>query len=167
MPENRRGAYLGFLQQWTHNINLLRFFLGDTGGKSRVVHAHLDRDGMTGVTILEVNGTRAVLESGYSKCHGWDEHTQIYFEGGWLKTQAPPLVQKEVPASVEIYRAAHGAEPPRLVQEYAAPSWAYREEAKDFLACVRSGAAFRSSAEDTLHDVRIIEEIYRQVIASS
>ena len=167
LPENRRNAYLGFLQQWTHNINLLRFFLGDTGGKSRVIHTNLDQDGMTGITILDINGTRAVLESGYAQFHSWDEHTQIYFEGGWLKTNAPPLMQKELPASVEIYRAARDGQPPSLAHEFAAPGWSYREEAKTFLASVRSGAAFSSSAEDTLHDVRLIEDIYRQVIASS
>jgi predicted dehydrogenase len=34
------------------------------------------------------------------------------------------------------------------------------------LACVRSGEAFRSSAADTLNDVRIFEDIYRQVAAT-
>ena len=166
LPADCRSSYLGYLQQWTHNINLLRFFLGDNGGKTRLVQAHLDPDGMTGLTILEINGTRAVIESGLTKFHGWEEHTQIYFEGGWLKTAAPPLVQKEVPATVEIYRAKHEDHPPSIVQEFPAPSWSYREEAKYFLASIRSGEAFRSSAEDTLNDVRIIEDIYRQVVAS-
>jgi len=82
LPKEWQSGYLGFLQQWTHNINLLRFFLDDTGGKSRLVHTDLDKDGMTGVTTFEINGTRAILESGYTKFHGWDEHTQIYFDGG-------------------------------------------------------------------------------------
>ncbi len=166
LPADRRPSYLGFLQQWTHNINLLRFFLGDDGGKTRLVQAHLDPDGMTGLTVLEINGTRAVIESGMTKFDGWDEHTQIYFEGGWLKTSAPPLVQKEIPASVEIYRSNHDGCPASIVQELPTPSWSYREEAKHFLACIRSGEAFRSSAEDTLNDVRIFEDIYRQVTAS-
>jgi predicted dehydrogenase len=166
LPKEWHSGYLGFLQQWTHNINLLRFFLDDTGGKSRLLHTDLDKDGMTGVTIFEINGTRAVLESGYTKFHGWDEHTQIYFDGGWLKTQAPPLVQKEVPASVEVYRCESNGLPPSIAQEMCAPSWSYREEARHFLACIRSGEAFRSSAEDTLHDVRLYEDIYRAVIAA-
>lgn len=166
LPADFRSPYLNFLQQWTHNVNLLRFFLGDTGGQTRLVQAHLDPDGMTGLTVLDISGTRAVVESGYTKFHGWEEHTQIYFEGGWLKTNAPPLMQKEVAASVEIYRAGGEDLPPRTVEEFAAPSWSYREEAKHFLACVRSGEAFRSSAEDTLNDVRLFEEIYRQFIAS-
>jgi predicted dehydrogenase len=166
LPAELRSPYLDFLQQWTHNINLLRFFLGDDGGKTKLIQTHLDPDGMTGLTIFEINGTRAVVESGYMKFHGWDEHTQIYFQGGWLKTGAPPLVQKELPASVEIYRAASEDRPASLVQEFATPTWSYREEAKQFLACVRSGEAFSSSAEDTLNDVQIFEDIYRQVAAS-
>jgi predicted dehydrogenase len=162
LPEKHQNAYLGFLQQWTHNINLLRFFLGDDGGKTRLVQTILSDDGMTGLTILEINGTRAVIESGYTKFHGWDEHTQIYFDGGWLKTDAPPLMAKEVPATVEVYRAAHGDRPASFTREMAAPAWSYREEAKHFLDCIRSGEPFRSSAEDTLNDVRIFEEIYRQ-----
>jgi predicted dehydrogenase len=166
LPAELHSPYLDFLQQWTHNINLLRFFLGDDGGKTKLVQACLDRDGMTGLTVLEINGVRAVVESGNSKFHGWEEHTQIYFERGWLKTGAPPLVQKNVPASVEIYRTLSAECPASLTQEFPAPTWSYREEAKHFLACVRSGEAFRSSAEDTLNDVRIFEEIYRQVAAT-
>jgi predicted dehydrogenase len=165
MSPDQHGPYLNFLQQWTHNVNLLRFFLGDDGGKTKLVQAHLDSDGMTGITVLDINGTRAVVESAYMKYHGWDEHTQIYFEGGWLKTNAPPLVAKEIPATVEIYRGGEGDRPPRLTQEFAKASWSYREEAKEFLKRVRSGEPFPSSAEDTLNDVRIFEEIYRQYLA--
>ena len=164
LPEKWQGSYLGYLQQWTHNLNLLRFFLGDEGGTARVESVHLDPDGMTGVVVLTVNGTRAVLESAGTRYHGWEEQTQIYFEGGWLKTQAPPLMAKETPATVEVYLAAREGRAPQFEQQIPPPGWSYREEAKHFLQCVRSGEPFRSSAADTLHDVRLIEEIYRQLI---
>jgi predicted dehydrogenase len=167
LPKQHQGSYLGFLQQWTHNINLLRFFLGDSGGKTKLVNVDLDKDGMTGLTILEINGTRAVVESAYTQFHGWDEHTQIYFEGGWLKTNAPALMQKEVPASVEIYRGQGENKPASLTEEFATPSWSYREEAKAFLASVRSGGPIPSTAEDTLNDVRLFEEIYREYLATT
>jgi predicted dehydrogenase len=161
MPAQWYQPYLGYLQQWTHNVNLLRWFLDDTAGAAKVVSVCLDKDGMTGVVVLDINGTRAIVESAYTKFHAWEEQTQIYFQGGYLKTQAPPLMQKEVSATVEIYRAGKDDQPPQLVQEFARPSWSYREEAKHFLACVRSGQPFGSSAEDTLADVRIFEDIYR------
>ena len=164
LPEKHHNSYLGYLQQWTHNVNLLRYFLGDSDGTAKVKSVQLDSDGMTGVVVLEIDGTRAIVESAYTKFHGWEEHTQIYFERGWLRTQAPALMQKEVPATVEIYRAGKEGQAPCLSNEFPEPSWSYREEARHFLACVRSGDPFRSSAEDTLNDVRLFEDIYRQYV---
>lgn len=165
LPERWRSAYLGYLQQWTHNVNLLRFFLGDADGKACVTSVQLDADGMTGLVVLDIGGTRAVVESGYTDFHGWEEHTQIYFKGGWLRTQAPALMQKETSATLEVYRAGRDGNPARLTQEFAPPAWSYREEAKHFLAHVRSGAPFHSSAEDTRHDVRLFEDIYKEFVA--
>ena len=168
IPLKWREPYLGYLQQWTHNVNLLRFLLGDDGGKTKIVSVDLDSsDGMTGIVVLNINGTRAVVESAYTRYHAWEEHTQVYFRNGWLKTQAPGLMQKEIAATVEVYRAASDEQPARLTEEFAAPGWSYREEAKHFLACVRSGEPFRSSAEDTYHDVKMFEEIYRIFVAGA
>ena len=166
LPEKWRKPYVDYLQQWTHNLNLLRFFLGDEGGRTAVKSVQLDSDGLTGLVVLEVNGARAVIESGYTNFHGWDEHTQLYFKNGWLRPGAPPLTQKETPATAEVYRAAADGKPPQLTHEFATPCWAYREEAKHFLECVRTGAPFRSSAADTLNDVRLFEEIYREFVAA-
>jgi predicted dehydrogenase len=164
LPAKWHEPYLGYLQQWTHNLNLLRFLLGDTGGLTKVQAVQLDADGMTGIVVLEINGVRAVVESAYTKFHGWEEHTQIYFQGGWLRTAAPPLMHKETPATVEIYRAGDTGRAPQHITEIAPAAWSYREEARNFLACVRSGEPFRSSAEDTLHDVRLYEDIYRKFL---
>ncbi len=167
LPAKWHNSYLGYLQQWTHNVNLLRFFLSEPGQSVApiVKSVQLDSDGMTGVIVLDINGTRCTVESAYTSFHGWEEHTQIYFKNGWLRTEAPPLMQKNVPATVELYRPAKDGKSAQLIKEYASPQWSYREEAAAFLKCVRSGEAFPSSAEDTLHDVRLFESIYRQFVA--
>ncbi len=165
LPDKWKNPYLGYLQQWTHNVNLLRFFL-ENGGETRVVTVELDPDGMTGLLVLDVNGTRAVVESAYTSFHAWDEHTQIYFEKGWLKTNAPALMHKEMSATVEVYRAGENDQPAQLTTEFAPPAWSFREEAKAFLNGVRTGAPFPSSAEDTLNDVRLFEEIYRRFLTA-
>jgi len=159
--EKWHSPYLGYLQQWTHNLNLLRFFLGDNGGKSQVISVDLNDDGMTGLVVLKINNVRAVVESAYTKYHGWEEHTQVYFEDGWLRTQAPPLMQKEESATVEMYRCGTDRSVPRMSKEYSSPGWAYREEARHFLESLKTGAPFRSSGEDTINDVRLYEDIYR------
>lgn len=159
LPEEHLDSYLSYLQQYTHNINLLRWLL-DTEDRVRVRHVDLDDDGYTGVAILDMDGTRAVLESGRISHYRWDEHTQIYFQHGWIATWAPPLLLKNVPAEVEIYRAGEA-------QTFSRPlpkdrwSWSYRREMEHFVTQVRRGQPFRSSGEDTLTDARIFEDIYR------
>jgi predicted dehydrogenase len=166
LPDRWKRPYLGYLQQWTHNVNLLRFFLGTPGDAPRIVSVDLDDDGMTGLLTLRIGGVRAVVESAGTRFHGWEEHTQLYFEGGWLRTEAPPLMQKEQSATVETYRAADASHPARQTREFAPPAWSYREEARHFLRAVRSGEPFGSPASDTLVDVRLFEEIYRSFLSA-
>lgn len=159
LPPEYVGQYLGYLQQYTHNINLLRWFL-DAEDNVAVHAVDLDPDGYTGVAILNVNGTRAVLESGSISHFRWDEHTQIYFRDGWIKTWAPPLLLRQVPAEVEIYRAGE-----KQTFTHAIPrpswSWSYRREAEHFIRCLQTGESVRSSGRDTRTDVRLFEEIFR------
>ncbi len=160
VPEDRRDAYLGYLQQYTHNLNLVRWLL-DADDRATVRFVDLDeRDGRTGITVLEVDGVRTVIESGHLSHHAWDEHTQIFFEHGWVRTASPPLLLKHVPAEVEVYRTrpTHTVSHPRPDPPY---SWSYQREAAAFIDGVRTGEPFDASGEDTLTDVRLYEEIYR------
>lgn len=171
LPRQWSRAYVSYLQQYTHNVNLLRFIL-DAGERIRVKHVDLDADGYTGVVILDVDGVRTTLETGSLRYFRWDEHTQIYFERGWVHTWAPPLLLRNAVAEVEIYRSDESGAPGALggqgVQHTltrAIPeprwSWAYKREAAHFVECLRSGAPFRSPGEDALADVRTFEDIFR------
>ena len=108
-------------------------------------------------------GVRVTLETGKVSHYRWDEHTQIYFEDGWVHTWAPPLLLKNTPAEVEIYRAGETQEISRPIPK---PNWtwAYRRELEHFLENVRNDTPFRSSGEDTLTDVRLFEDIFRMFI---
>ena len=159
LPEKWRGPYIGYLQQYTHNINLMRWFL-DAGDNVTVKAVDLDENGYTGVVIFDMAGTRVILETGHVSHYRWDEHSQLYFQNGWIHTWAPPLLLKNTPAEVEIYRAGETQEISRPIPR---PSWtwAYYREAEHFIANLRNPEPFRSSAEDTLTDVRLFEDIYR------
>lgn len=159
LPQERQGSYLGYLQQWTHNVNLLRWLL-DAGDDAHVRAVDLDDDGMTGVVILEIAGVRATLESGSLSHYRWDEHTQVYFQNGWVKADAPPLLLRQVPAEVEVYRAGATQEFTRPVPQPAC-TWSYKREAEHFLRGVQTGEPFDWSAQDTRTDVRLFEDVYR------
>jgi predicted dehydrogenase len=159
LPEEFLGQYLALLQQYTHNVNLMRWFLG-AGDDAEVRAVDLDADGYTGVVVLGLGGVRAVLETGRLSHYRWDEHTQVYFRDGWVHTWAPPLLLRQMPAEVEIYRAGDVQTFTRPVAE-PAWSWSYKREAEFFVRAVRSGEPFRATAADTRTDVRLFEEIYR------
>lgn len=159
LPPEFLKQYLGYLQQYTHNINLLRWFL-DAGDQVKVRVVDLDDDGYTGVVVLDLNGVRAVIESGSISHFRWDEHTQIYFRHGWIHTWAPPLLLRQTPAEVEIYRAGKEQSFIRQIPQ-PAWSWSYKREIEHFVHCLQTGEPFRSSGEDTRTDVRLFEEIFR------
>ena len=162
LPSDQVGSYLGYLQQYTHNINLLRWFL-NAGDDVQVKAVDLDDDGYSGVVIFEMAGTRAILESGGISHYRWDEHTQIYFQHGWVHTWASPPLLKNTPAEVEVYRAGDDQQITRPIPK---PSWtwAFHREVEHFIQHIRTDQQFRSSGRDALTDVRLYEEIYRQFL---
>jgi len=163
-PEDRRRGYVGYLQQYTHNVNLLRWLL-DAGGEVEVVAVDLDAEGgMRGVTILNMAGVRCVIESGGLPYHGWEEHTQLYFDKGWIRTEAPPLLLRNVPATVEVYRGDRDEKTESRLFPAGGWTWSYKEEMRHFVHCVREGAPFRSPGSDALEDVRTLEAIYRKFV---
>ncbi len=160
LPAEAAPGYIGYLQQYTHNVNLLRYLL-DADSDVRVRCVDLDPDGMTGAVVLDVAGVRSVLESGSTTHHEWDEHTQVYFQNGWVHAWAPPFFIQPTQARVEIYEGGDQAAYHLPVVGPRA-AWPYREEAAFFVQALRTGEPFRSSGEDTLADVRLFEEIYQR-----
>jgi len=165
MPEQFHNGYLGYLQQYTHNVNLLRFFL-DAGDRVTIKSVDFAADGVSGVVVLEVAGVRTIIESGWMPYEGWDEHTQIYFEKGWVKTCAPPLLLKNVPATAELYRAGEQHFAASTLFPTNGRTWSYTEEMRHFVHNSLSGAPFRSPAVDAMEDVRTLEAIYRRYVES-
>ena len=164
LPSQFQKGYIGYLQQYTHHVNLLRFFLDAREQEDvRVQSVDLGEDGYTGIVILEIKGTRCVIESASTRFHGWDEHTQLFFEGGWIRSAPALLFSRPSSNEIEVYEAGEHAGyhyPASPVNN----SWHYQNEAKHFLECLREGAQFDSPGTDALLDVGIFENIYEKFI---
>ncbi len=164
LPQEKASAYIAYLQQYSHNINLLRYLLGaEEIEQVRVESVSLDENGLIVVVVLNLANVRCVIESANTDFHAWDEHTQVYFQRGWLKTVVPPAFNRSAYSEVEIYE--RGSVPSYTYPVPAPlPMWHYREEARHFVTALRTGAAFRSSGEDALLDVWLNEEIYKRFV---
>jgi len=159
MPAGWHAAYVNYLQQFTHNVNLARWLL-DSTAKPRVRAVQLEEDRYKGTVILDYGGIPCNLESGNIDSHLWDDHTQVYFEKGWVKRSTHPLLLRNVPCEVEVYRAKPKRE---LIKPIPDPAWSwnYKREAQAFLHAVQTGQPFDSTGEDTLLDVELFEDIFR------
>jgi predicted dehydrogenase len=162
LPSELEASYIDFLQQYSHNINLMRAFAGVGPGQSHVRAVDFDEDNWTGVVVFDLAGLRGVLEAGGARSishHGWDEHTQLYFDHGWVRVDGAPLQARQASA-VEIYRTRPSVESTRPVPDGVWTS-AYAREVDAFLMSVSSGEPFITSSSDAAEDVRLVEEVYR------
>jgi predicted dehydrogenase len=159
MPQKWVWPYILYLQQFTHNVNLTRWLL-DSPAKPKVRMVDLEDNGYNGTLVLEYDGVRCNLESGNIQSHTWNDHTQIFFEKGWVKRTTPPILLRNVPCEVEVYRSAPRTELIRATPD-PAWTWMYKREAQAFLQAVASGAPFDSPGEDALVDVELFEDIFR------
>jgi len=163
LPAGRRTGYMHFIQQYTHNINFLRWLLDCAPGAVQPRAVLLDpQDGLSGLTALDAAGTLVAMESGCVRHHEWNERTSCYFEKGVVESSMFTLLLRNVPSTVEIYAKNDHGDAASRTELFPADgrSWAYRNEIEHFLSCLRSGAPFRSPGEDALEDVRLLEEIY-------
>lgn len=164
LPVAHRNQYYGFLQQYVHQINFLRWLLDAGPGELGVRAVALDpADGYTGVTLLEARGCTITLESGSMRCHEWNEKTSCFFEGGMVESRMFTLLLKHVPSTVEIYQrsAGGGATRTELFPDDGR-TWAYRTEIEHFLAVLEGSVPLRAPGSDALEDTRVLEAIYRQ-----
>jgi predicted dehydrogenase len=167
LPKEFRRGYISYLQQYTHQVNLLRFLLGaQSADDVAVTNVDLSADGYTGLVTLQIKGVRCVIESASTNFHGWDENLHLFFQGGWIRSTPGLLFSRPSTNEIEVYESGENAGiryPAAAVNQ----SWHYRAEVEHFLECLQTGTEFDSPGLDALIDVRIFETIYQKFMHSS
>jgi len=167
LPKAFRRGYISYLQQYTHQVNLLRFLLGAQSADDVIVtNVDLSPDGYTGLVTLQIKGVRCVIESASTKFHGWDENLHLFFEGGWIRSAPGLLFSRPSTNEIEVYENGETGG----IRYPGAPvnqSWHYRAEAEHFLQCLQTGTEFDSPGSDALIDVGIFENIYQKFMHNS
>ncbi len=163
LPENLRqgmpgfaSPYYDFLHVHSHDVNLLRFFMGDDW---QVVHAdfrHHNR--LVHVRFGDVLASFETTSN--ASVHGFEEGIKFYFEGGWLEVLLPPPLEMQGQAAVRAYIDADKTEL-RLLGEW---DWAFRRQAEHFIQCIRGETQCRSDAADSAGDLRLVEAIFKRAV---
>ncbi|MCK4417839.1 MAG: Gfo/Idh/MocA family oxidoreductase [Candidatus Latescibacteria bacterium] len=159
LPQELTKEFLGFNNVYCHNINLLRFFLGEV---KEVKTAELGKSYPSGkVVVLDFGDFLGCLEVGGISSRWWDEETKIYFEQGWIELLTPPPLLRNVPAEVKVYK---GGEIQQMLIPYSAWDWSFRRSAEHFLDCIITDQEPTSSGRDSRKDMKIVEEIFKKYL---
>jgi predicted dehydrogenase len=164
LPDRLREGMPGFASPFyafnhvhSHNVNLLRHFLGDQWEvvyadfrhRSKVIHL---RFGEALVSLEVATGISA---------HGFEEGMRLYFQRGWIEILLPPPLLMQGAAQVTVYRDGERQE---LWQPLGEWDWSFRRQAQHFVDCVRQGYQPRSSGADSVGDLRMVEAIFQRAL---
>jgi predicted dehydrogenase len=163
MTDEQGRHYVSFVNFYTHQVNLIRYVIGED------YHvAFADARGRT-MTAIADSGVVIVLEmSSYGLQHRWDEFYTLNFDRGQVRLQMPAPMARQRAGEVVLYRQSGfgGSGTPQELRPVFPQRWAFLEQARHFVACLRDGAPTISPASDAVKDLDVSEEYIRCVAAA-
>ena len=153
LPQKEKNKFLSVLNVWSHDINLLRFLLGND---VQVDYADFSK-GKEFLIVLNFGEFKATLE-GASADYNWDEKIKIYYEKGWIEIFTPPPLLRNVPAKVEIYKKEE------TIHLHVPWGWSFKRQAEHFIDCIMNDKEPRTSGRDSILDVDLVEKAFKKYL---
>jgi predicted dehydrogenase len=154
LPADWHKPFASYVNTYSHNTNLLRYLFGAT---PKIEYVNLTRQAAQ-LAVFNFGVFSATLETGRSSNRSWDEVTEVFFADGRLTLRTPPALLKNVPATVELYRAGKTQE---IVSPQSAWTWSFRRQAQAFVDDILGNRESLASGGDALQDLHLIEDIWR------
>jgi len=142
-----------FLNYFSHDINLLRYFFGN---KINVEYAIRNKNsGNIHFNTAKANGN---FEFSYLDSKYWSEGFHIYFTKGKISVELPPAFLLNQPSKVSINNYVKN-EITNLKPDWI---WSFKMQADNFVDTILNNKKNISSAEDTINDLHLIEKIWKK-----
>lgn len=154
MPDAMRPGYDGFLNVFSHIINLARHVLGPA---PQVAEGSVEPSGAARVT-LDFGGIACVLELVHGSEGAWREGLAIDFERGALTIELPPPFAED---EAQVILDQHG----RITRLQRGQSWAFRRQADAFVCDIIGRRVPVASGEDSITDIAIAEAIWKRQVS--
>jgi predicted dehydrogenase len=163
MPEPMQRRYNSFINFYIHQVNLLRYLIGED---YRVIYVDPGQKIMVAVSD---SGVTCTLEmASYGLRNMWQEFYKICFEGGKIDLQIPAPLARQRPGNVCIYKTSGfgGSSEPQTIESFLPQKWSFLEQARHFVECLRGGAPTISPTSDAIKDLEVSEQYIRCLMAS-
>ena len=158
MDEKIGGIYNAFVNYYIHQVNLIRYLLGED--------YHVKYADPAGATLMAVSdsGVPVSLEmQGYGLRNGWEETYRVLFGEAKIDLSVPSPMARQRSGDLEVFR---GNELQTVEQPLLRPEWAFLEQARHFVACVKGEAEPRVQPEEAVKDLEVAEE-YARLLAEA
>lgn len=153
MDEDTYKQYIGFVNYYIHQVNLLRHLLGVP---YRVNYA--DPAGVIFGAIGE-NGAAGIIEmSPYCTTIDWQESAMVAFERGYVKIDLPAPLASNRPGRVEIFRDPGNGVTPETIVPTLPWIHAMRQQAMNFVAAIKGERKPMCEADEALDDLKIAKD---------
>lgn len=149
-----RFAYHGYLNTFSHNINLIRYLLNVT---PKVDFVDMG-SGKANLVVLDFKNFKCSIETKDYKDDEWDEYLKIYFENGYLQLFTPPQMKKSGCAYFVVYNRLKLE---KKVYKFKS-KWSFFNQSKSFIEDLKKRKNGISSSRDHYEDIKIIEEIWKK-----
>ncbi len=156
MNDEVRNQYNGFVNYYIHQINLMRYLLGEP-----YTVTHADPSGVLLVGRSE-NGIACTIEmSPYSTTIDWQESALVCFERGYLKIDLPAPLATNRAGRVEILRDPGNGTTPEVLVPHLPSVHAMRQQAINFVTAIKGEADPPCTSEEGLEDLKVARTYIR------
>ena len=111
------------------------------------------------LAVLRLGQLRGIVSGGARAGEFWDEETVVYFSRGWVNIKTPPPLLRDTAARVEVCRGDGRRE---VFTPSGVGHWAFQRLHEYFLDSVANGSEPRSSGQEALRNLKIMESIFQK-----
>ena len=155
MDDATRQAYIGFVNYYIHQVNLMRHLLGEP---YRVAYA--DPSGVLLAGVSDGGAACSIEMTPYRTTVGWEESALVCFARGYVKLELPAPLASARTGRVEVYSDPGDGRTPVRTSPAVPSTQAMLNQAQRFLEFVR-GAEPPCGPAEALEDLKIAREYIR------
>lgn len=161
LPEDLAQKYNAFVNYFIHQVNLIRYLLGEDYRINYV-------DPHEAVAVGEsASGVPVLLEmKGHGLNMSWEETYMVSFENGKVDLSLPAPMAQQNGGDVCFYLGSAEGRGPAWERPVMPPVWSMLAQAQHFVECVRDGKPTRSPASEAVKDLVNAEEYIRALARS-
>ena len=156
LDEPTNDAYIAFVNYYIHQVNLMRYLLGEP--------YHLTYADARNVLLVgeSDSGVTCTIEmSPYATTLDWQESALVCFEKGWIRIDLPAPLAHNRPGRVTTFKDPGGANAPLECGPQLPWVHAMRQQAMNFVAAIRGQGRPPCEAAEALEDLKIARQYIR------